>query len=437
MEEVCHCPQINILHLQHKNKQTSVKSGELAQTSIKPSSGDNHLPDAPVLPKSPRKRADSSHSQHSESGNREQDVSPKSHADRTKVELIPAKRNQGDHPTSPQKDEDTSRPSASELAKKRAERFGIPVYHDSKQSESAQVIEERPDEAMEVTHKQHDDGKDDTQYNNEGNKNEETSYHDHDELLASGIPAESIITIEDFVIDSANHKRILKVIEVAGGEDKIKEIVANVASRISKEFEGDRSKIRAPPRLATSRLSFALKQALPRPERPEKYDKKKVILGKGDDKSDWKKGRGEWKSNDWNSKSAYHNDKKGKRSYSYDSFESDVEEFIKRNRLDKRSAEAMRTESRGMVSYVMDEGFNLDRYNNPSREVMIRMNEYRRSKRTGGGGRSYPNDKKGSEYNSTARSRSRSYSRGHSRSRSRSRSYSRDRYDRDSRSRSM
>jgi len=183
-------------------------------------------------------------------------------------------------------------------------------------------------------------------------------------------------------------------------------------------------------------LTFALKQALPRPPKKEQAPK----TSKNDAK-DWKKGRSEWKSNDWNSNKKYVDDRNSKknRSYSYDSLESDAEEFIRRNRLDKRSAEIMRTESRGMVAYIMDQGFNLSKYENPSREVMLRVGEYRRKKRAPGGG---AHQNRGGSWKkssrsvskSPARSRSRSYNRG--RSRSRSVSYARNTYNRDSRSRS-
>jgi len=360
----------------------------------------------------------------------QEDASPKSTSSaRVPVQLVPAAKHGGDHPTSPQKDDDLSRPTISDLAKKRAERFGIPVYTKESTEPAAAIsvpavdlkpaaVHAKADEEMNIG-----DSKEGEHHAEGESLSAQVVHHEYDDLLASGIPEGSIVSLEDFVIDNSNFKRIQKIIESGGGEAKVREVVGNVSSRINKEFDGDRSKIRAPPRLATSRLSFGLKQALPRLPRQEKPkptvggDKKKVVNLRG--------------GNDWK-----HKDNRG-RSHSYDSFESDVEEFIRRNRLDKRSTESMRTESKGMVSYVMDQGFSLDRYNNPSREVMIRMNEYRKSKRTGGGygERSFNNGNRGSGYNSAARSPSRSYSRG--RSRSRSRSYQRDRYDRDSRSRSM
>lgn len=373
--------------------------------------------------KSPRNRAGSSHSNH--------DMSPREAS--TKVHLVPAKQHLGDNPSSPMPHTaaaSEARPTAEDLARKRAERFGIPVYQEMKH-QPMESMAEQPTEVAESPVDESPEMEDEP-----GAKNTPV-HHEYDELLASGIPEGSIITIEDLVIDNPNFKRIQKVLELPenGGEAKIKEIVTAVVTRINTEFEGDRSKIRAPPRLATSRLTFALKQALPRAPKKEAAPK----TSKNDAK-DWKKGRSEWKSNDWNSKK-YVDDRNGKknRSYSYDSLESDAEEFIRRNRLDKRSAEIMRTESRGMVAYIMDQGFNLSKYENPSREVMLRVGEYRRKKRAPGGpshqnrGRPWKKSSR-SVSKSPARSRSRSYNRG--RSPSRSVSYARNTYNRDSRSRS-
>ena len=360
---------------------------------------------------------------------------------KARVELIPAKRHGGDDPSSPVPHSAVatdSRPSAEDLARKRAERFGIPVFHDSKEQPLERMEEDAP---MDDVRKAADESPETT--DEAGTKSGEV-HHEYDDLLSSGIPEGSIITIEDLVIDNPNFKRLEKVIALPenGGESKVREIVTAVCNRINTEFEGDRSKIRAPPRLATSRLTFALKQALPRPPKTENVQKKDS--GKRNDPK--KNNRNDWKSNDrnLNKKKSYEyvDDRVNKknRSYSYDSLESDAEEFIRRNRLDKRSAEVMRTESRGMVAYIMDQGFNLSKFENPSREVMLRVGEYRRNKkgpRGPGGQNRGPAWKKPpsrSASKSPLRSRSRSYNRD--RSRSRSRSYARNTYDRDSRSRS-
>jgi len=91
----------------------------------------SHAPDAVA---SPRKRAGSSHSQTSNA--MQEDASPKSTSSaRVPVQLVPAAKHGGDHPTSPQKDDDLSRPTISDLAKKRAERFGIPVKTEQVKAE--------------------------------------------------------------------------------------------------------------------------------------------------------------------------------------------------------------------------------------------------------------------------------------------------------------
>ena len=383
------------------------------------------------------------------------------HSVKARVELVQIAQKD---PTSDAEERDEDRPTASELARKRAERFGIPVITEPKSSEHEEPVDTEPaaeSDQMEV-------------------EKTEPSNDKYRDLLTAGIPENSIIEIDDIVIDNANLKRIERVIE-SFGEDKVKEIVTAVVTKIGADFEQDRSKIRAPPRLATSRLSFALKQALPKPEReenkkkemPKKTEIKKNDTGKKgkwtdeewaewnkdsnnnkwkkddwkkDDwkkdnkdwkKDDWKKDNKDWKRDDWKDKKGGYGDKYEQKKPVRDEFESDVEEFIYRNKLDRRSAEAMRTESRGMVGFVMDEGFNLDRSNNPSKEVIMRMHAYRMKKL-------------GRSSRRTSRSRSRSYrdrslsrdkrvsqKRSLSRGRSRSRSDSRDRYDRGSRSRSM
>lgn len=346
---------------------------------------------------------------------------------------------------------DDSKPSAAELARRRAERFGIPVHPD-----------EKADQKMVEEEAAHADAPKDS------GPNEMEKYRHIFE-----VPEGSILTTDDFVSDGRSSRLVALVIEQSG-EEKVREILNGILSKTSADFENDRSKIQSAPRLASFRLSRALKSALPKPEKPERVKKdiaKKETNKKEDKKddrkkkwtdeewaewkknkegnqkkdwNDWKKGSGEWKSNDWNSNKK--GDGKGgkkldshKRSDSYDTFESDVEEFIYSNRLDKRSAEALRTESKGMVGYVMDQGFNLNRYNNPSKEVMMRMKEYVNKKR------GYGNNRGGasrSDYPQKSRSRSRSRTGGRqaersaSRGRSRSRSDSRDQYRR-SRSQSM
>jgi len=394
----------------HAEPSSSVNGDGSPKSPSKKSSGS-------VSPtKSPRNRGGSGHSH--------DDMSPREAS--TRVHLVPAMKHAGDNPSSPMPHTaaaSESRPSADDLARKRAERFGIPVYQEMKH-QHMDTLEEKPADVVEDSRMDESPEAD----QEPTSKNAEV-HHDYDELLGSGIPEGSIITIEDLVIDTPNLRRIQKVIELPenGGEAKIREIVTSIVTRINTEFENDRTKIRAPPRLATSRLTFALKQALPRP--PKKDQPPKPARN---DPKDWKKGRD-------NNKKKYVDDRNKNRSYSYDSLESDAEDFIRRNRLDKRSAEIMRTESRGMVAYIMDQGFNLSKYDNPSREVMLRVGEYRRKKRAPAGG---SNSQRGGQWKkssrsvskSPARSRSRSYNRG--RSRSRSVSYARNAYHRDSRSRS-
>jgi hypothetical protein len=331
-----------------------------------------------------------------------------------------------------------SKPSASDLARKRAERFGIPVVATEtvKPVDSEMVSEEVETKADEAKV--------------ESSETPKESFDKYDPLIASAITENSIVESGDFVIDNANLRRLDKVIELHG-EDKVKEVVVAVIERINKEFEGDRSKIRAPPRLATSRLSFGLKQILSKSERKHE-DKPRTNDSrvKKDDRKDnkkwtdeewdqWKKSKGSskddgkgWKSNSYDDKKDWGN-KKSSYQKNSDPFESDVEEFIYRNRLDKRASEAMRTESRGMITYVMDQGFTLaHKFDNPSKEVILRMADYRKSKERGGAAPSRSHSKR--VPSPSPRGRSISRDRSDARYRSRSRSYSRDRYVRGSRS---
>jgi hypothetical protein len=365
-------------------------------------------------------------------------------------------------------DSEGGKPSAADLAKKRAERFGIPLVAKSDEphgsSEPSSEKAEHP--ATEPAEKK---------------PNPMEKYAG---LIASSLEEGSIIVTEDLTGDSRNANLLQKVIEHAG-EDKVKEIVREVVAKICTDFENDRSKIESPPRLAGFRISRALKNALPKLPRPEKQEKKEdkpasKDSGKKDswkgkwtdeewaewnkkkeesggwkkkDWGDWKKGSGDWKSNDWNSGDKRKNNKqddgwgsKKKKNDAYDAFESDVEEFIYRNRLDNKAAKILREETKGMVTFVMDQGFDLKRYDNPSREVMLRCKDYMRTKR---GDRS---GKQSASYSARSRSRSRSRSyhnrsrspvgrggadRSPSRGRSLSRSNSRDRYRDRSRSPSV
>lgn len=377
-------------------------------------------------------------------------------------------------------DDDESRPSAAELAKKRAERFGIPLIakkgdepSHQEEEEEEEKQEQKEDEAMEDTPKE-----------------KGPSMEEYRDLVSSALEEGSIIVLADIIGDDRNAKLIQRVIEQSG-EEKVKEIIKEVVEKIAKDFDNDRSKIEAPPRLAGFRISRGLKNILPKPER--RADKKKTETAHDDKKSDkkdswkakwtdeewaewskkkdkepaadwkkkepvadwkkkdwgdWKKGGNDWKSNDWNKKGDAGKswdkkdygkswDKKGndsyekKRSYSYDQFESDVEEFIYSNRLDKKASKIIREETRGMVTYVMDQGFNLKRFDNPSKEVMLRCKEYMVKKRGEKTSRAPSARGRSPSYSPKDRSRSRS-PRGDNRSpprgRSPSRSNSRDRY---------
>jgi len=300
-------------------------------------------------------------------------------------------------------------------------------------------------------------------------------------LISESLGESPLLVVEDFLSDSRTASWIEKVIEHSG-EEKVRETIKQVADKIATDFNNDRTSIKSPPRLVSFRFSRSLKSLLPRPDKRERVrkdidkrgDKKQEIRKdvkkkwtdeewadwnkqkeqsggwKKKDWGDWKKSQGDWKGNDWKSKGDYKGSSVSKknRSNSYDSFESDVEEFIHSNRLDHKASKVLREESKNLVSYVMDQGFTLKTYNNPSKEVMLRMKDYIRKKRDG------KNDR---GYSARSRSRSRSYSpkpKSHSHSRdrnyrsadyersvSRGRSFdrgdSRDRYDRRSRSRSI
>jgi hypothetical protein len=360
------------------------------------------------------------------------------------------------------------KPSAVDLAKKRAERFGIPLVANT---DDVKKNRHEPTErsAEHVTDEPASDKKTNMMEKYRG-------------LVISSLPEDSIIVVDDIVGDSRNANLFQKVIDQFG-EDKIREIIVEVVKKIGTDFNNDRKTIDSPPRLAGFRVSRALKTALPKLEKPDRKQKEEKPTNNRTDKKDdswkkkwtdeewaewnnkkeetgglkkkdwgdWKKGQGEWKSNDWNSGDKRKNygsnndkwDSKKKRSNSHDAFESDVDEFIYRNKLDKKAAKILREETKGMVTYVMDQGFDLKRFDNPSREVMLRCKDYMRTKRGGDrdskNSRSYPAQ-------SRSRSRSRSY---HSRSdggrgsgdrslpRGRSRSDSRDQYRDRSRSPSV
>ena len=370
------------------------------------------------------------------------DASPRSaaHVDSPKSKPAPKPESprhqpQEDAEANMEGDSEASKPSAAELAKKRAERFGIPLV--AKVDESKETAPK--DESASQTPAEGGDS----------SEKKPSSMEKYRDLIASSLEEGSIIVVEDLVSDSRNGNLFQKVIDQFG-EDKIREIIKDVVAKIAESFNNDRSTIESPPRLAGFRISRALKAVLPKlpntdrkeyEKKPEKKDswkgkwtdeewaewnKKKEETGgyKKKDWGDWKKGQGEWKSNDWNSgnKRKDYSDKrddkwdsKKKRSHSYDAFESDVEEFIYRNRLDKKASKILREETKGMVTYVMDQGFDLKRYDNPSREVMLRCKDYIRTKKGDGAG-------KGSRgHSARSPSRSRSRSRGY-RSRSRSRS---------------
>ena len=364
-----------------------------------------------------------------------------------------------------------SGPSAVDLAKKRAERFGIPVYGDKPAAENKNGEEkDSPIEADEAT-------------NQDTLSPQANALEQYRDLLVSALPEDSILLIDDMMGDGRNAKLIQKYLE-ANDEEKFKALIAEMIKKIADEFSNDRNKIQIPVKLASFRLSKMLRLGLPkqerreRPERSDKYEKSDKTTKKtwtdaewaewskkseGWKKGgDWKKGKDDWKAKDWNSgkRKNYGDDDYYKGDYKksrHDPFESDVEEFIRSNRLDKRCADVMRTESKGMATFVMDQGFNLRKCDNPSKEVMLRMKDYIRSKRGDRGGQqgynNYPKRSRSRSYSrgrSISRSRSRSgrpmqvdsrrpapaanQSRDYSRSRSRSRSDSRDRYARRSRS---
>ena len=333
--------------------------------------------------------------------------------------------------------DEESKPSAEELARKRAERFGIPLV--AKTGDEA-----TPQESASQTPDEEGDDK----------EKKPSSMEKFRDLIASSLEEGCIIVVEDLVGDSRNGNLFQKVIDQFG-EDMIRGIIKEVVSKIAGDFKNDRSTIESPPRLAGFRISRALKAVLPKLPKTEKKEqekkkdnkkdeKKETLKGKWTDEEwaewnkkkeetggykkkdwgDWNKGQGEWKSNDWNTGNKRKDwgdkrddkwDSKKKRSHAYDSFESDVEEFIHRNRLDKKASKILREETKGMVTYVMDQGFDLKRYDNPSREVMLRCKDYIRSKRGDRG------DKGGRSRSARSPSRSRSRSRSY-RSRSRSRS---------------
>jgi hypothetical protein len=369
-------------------------------------------------------------------------------------------------------DDDASKPSAAELAKKRAERFGIPLLT----KDESKGHEVRPDDRVVQTESPETESS-----NKEKKPNAMEKFR---ELIASSLEQDSIITLEDLVSDSRNANLFQKVIDQSG-EEKVRDIIKEVVSKIKADFKDDRSSIESPPRLAGFRVSRALKAALPKLPRTDRKEKEAKREDKREDKRDdkrkehkndgkkggkwtddewaeWnkKKGQSDWKSNDWNSGNKRKDwgdkrddkwDSKKKRSYEYDSFESDVEEFIYRNRLDKKASKILREETKGMVTYVMDQGFDLKRYDNPSREVMLRCKDYIRMKKDDRGGNSRGGrSARGSSRSRSpsrsrkSRSRSRSARDGHrsgdrspSRGRSPSRSNSRDRYRDRSRSASV
>ena len=352
-------------------------------------------------------------------------------------------------------DLDGNKPSAAELAKKRAERFGIPlvVKNDEKMDEAT---EEKPE-------------KDEDPQSKESKPNAMEKYR---ALVLSSLEEGSIIVLEDIIEDSRNANLFQKVIDQCG-EEKVREVIKEVVSKIKADFNNDRSTIESPPRLAGFRIGRGLKAVLPRRPREERKDEQKKDSKdswkgkwteeewaewnkkkKEEDWGDWKKGKGEWKSNDWNSGNKRkdwgdkHADDKWdskKKNKSHDPFESDVEEFIYRNRLDRKAANILREETKGMVTYVMDQGFDLKRYDNPSREVMLRCKDYIRMKRgdreQGKGSRSHsarsPSRSRSRSPVHRSRSRSRGGARSPSRGRSQSRSDSRDRYRDRSRSASV
>lgn len=392
---------------------------------------------------------------------------PADHSPKNANATVSPRHKSNENPA-PSDDLDDMKPSAVDLAKKRAERFGIPLIANT--------------EDVKKTRNEADEDSTENAVEESAGDKRANLMEKYRDLLASSLPENSIIVVEDLIGDSRNANLFQKVIDKFG-EEKIKEIIAEVVKKIGTDFNNDRTSIDSPPRLAGFRVSRALKAALPKLEKPERKQKEEKPTNKKNDKKDdawkkkwtdeewaewnkkkeetggwkkkdwgdWKKGQGEWKSNDWNSgdkRKNYGNnndkwDSKKKRSDSYDAFESDVDEFIYRNKLDKKAAKILREETKGMVTYVMDQGFDLKRFDNPSREVMLRCKDYMKMKRgVDRGGK----DSRSYSAKSRSRSRSRSY---HSRSdggrgsgdrslsRGRSRSNSRDQYRDRSRSPSV
>lgn len=318
----------------------------------------------------------------------------------------------------------------------------------------------------------------------QSNQQDPTAMEKYRELITESLGESLILVVDDFMSDSRTAEWIDKVIEKSG-EEKVREIIKQVSDKIAAEFKNDRSSIKSPPRLVSFRFSRSLKSLLPRPDKRERvrkdidkrgdrkkddkkssgeswkkkwtdeewaeWNKKKDQTGGGKKKDwgDWKKGQGEWKSNDWNNKGKTESKAPKKtRSYSYDAFESDVEEFIHSNKLDQKASKVLREESKNLVTFVMDQGFSLRSYSNPSKEVMLRMKDYIRKKRddkydrgysarSRSRSRSYSPKPKSNSYSRDRKYRSADYDRSVSRGRSFDRGDSRDRYDRRSRSRSI
>ena len=372
--------------------------------------------DADLSPKQQMMQSDASPGRDSRSP--KNDSSPKTQSN---VVADVSPKNSG----SPKHQTDEAAASAAELAKKRAERFGIPVYTEEavpKEVKKAEpivaAVADKVDEDMEK----------------EKGPNPMEEFR---ELIRSAMPADCVVlTIEDLMGDGRNAKPMRMYIE-ANGEDKLKELIGEMIGKIATEFDNDRAKIQVPVKLAAFRLSktlrfgkFEKRTREGKGDRENKRDDKRDDRGDkkkkwtDDEWADWKKGP---KKDDWNNKRKSYDDgykDDYKKSRSRDPFESDVEEFIRSNRLDKRSADVMKTESKGMAEFVMDAGFNLNKYDNPSKEVMLRMKEYIQKKRDS---RNY--------YAPKQHSRSRTPpGRAPAPAAYRSRSASRDRYDRRSRS---
>ena len=396
------------------------------------------------------------------------DSSPKSSSPKSRTvphdvaNASPKHSDHGNHDAS-----DETKPSAIDLARKRAERFGIPVVpKGDEEMEGEPPMETPPEEEKDKHH--HDP----------------TAMEKYRELITETLGESPILEVDDFMTDSRTAVWIDKVIQQSG-EEKVREIIKQVSEKIASDFNNDRSTIKSPPRLVSFRFSRSLKSLLPRPEKRDRVrkdidkrsDKKRESQKEGNDSrkkkltdaewadrnkkkedngglkkkdyGDWKKGQGEWRSNDWNSKGKPGSKGGSKnRSYSYDSFESDVEEFIHSNKLDNKASKVLREESKNLVNYVMDQGFSLRSYSNPSKEVMLRMKDYIRKKRddkydrgysarSRSRSRSYSPKPKSNSYSKDAKYRSSDYDRSVSRGRSYDRANSRDRYDRRSRSRSI